>query len=130
MLGQLEEEETIVLCDLEAGVGTLLRLEADQADIVLIVVQPTRKSIEVGIRAAATATDRNARAIIVANQLHDHGDLEMIRQEFDRLEIVSVPYDEVIDRADRLGEAPIDIDESAPGVRAIVELGESLLSGV
>ena len=130
MLGELEEEETIVLCDLEAGVGTLLRLEAGQADIVLIVVQPTRKSIEVGIRAAATATNRDARVIIVANQLHDDGDLETIQQEFGDLEVVAVPYDDVIDRADRLGQAPLDVDESAPGVRAIIELGESLLASV
>jgi hypothetical protein len=37
-----------------------------------------------------------------------------------------VPEDAVIARADAEGLAPIDLDDSSPGVRAIIEISEQL----
>lgn len=125
MLGELEGDGRIVVFDMEAGVGTLLRMEPGQADVVLVVAQPTAKSIEVARRAVEIATDR-AEVVVLANRVRDEVDLETIRAGLPEHELVVVPDDPVIERADREGLAPIDIDPAAPGVRALRELADRL----
>ncbi|MDQ4130207.1 MAG: hypothetical protein M3133_04330 [Actinomycetota bacterium] len=125
MLGELESDGGIVICDLEAGVGTILRMEADQADVVLVVADPSAKSIEVARRAAEIAS-QHARVIVLANRLRDEADLEAVRSVLGGHEIVAVPDDPAIARADQDGTAPIDVDPDSPGVRALVGLAERL----
>ena len=56
MLGELEGNGRIVICDLEAGVGAVVR--AGSADVVLVVSEPSAKSIEVARRAAELAATK------------------------------------------------------------------------
>ena len=55
LLNELDGEDRAVVCDLEAGVGTLTKMNDGAVDVVLVVVNPTAKSIEVGRRAADSA---------------------------------------------------------------------------
>ena len=125
MLGELEANGRIVVFDMEAGLGTLLRMAPGQADVVLVVAEPSAKAVEVARRAAEVASGK-ARVIVVANRLRGAEDLEAIRTELGRHELVEVPDEPAITRADREGVAPIDVDEQAPGVRAVVELAARL----
>ena len=125
MLGELERNERIVICDLEAGLGTVLRMEAQKTDVVLVVSEPTAKSIEVARRATEAAADA-PKVIVVANRVRDEADLEAIRAALAQHELVVVPEEPAIARADREGRAPIDVDADAPGVRAIRRLAEQL----
>lgn len=126
MLGELEGERQIVICDLEAGVGTLARLEPGQVDVVVVVAEPTAKSIEVARRGAAIA-GRHTRVIGVANRVQDEADVERIRSVLDVDELVIVPEEAAIVRADRDGLAPVDVDTDAPGLKALHELAERLV---
>jgi CO dehydrogenase maturation factor len=127
LLRELEEDDGIVICDLEAGLGTLLRLEQGDADFVVIVAQPTAKSIEVARRSVDLATDRAVRVIVVANRVRDDPDLAAIVAGVgEEHELVLVPDDPVIGEADREGCAAIDVDPDAPGVRALVGLADRL----
>ncbi len=110
---------------MEAGLGTLLRMGPGQADVVLVVAEPSAKAIEVARRAADVAS-KKARVIVVANRVRGAEDLEVIRRVLGEHELVEVPEEPAIARADREGVAPIDVDENAPGVRAILEIGERL----
>ena len=125
MLGELERDGRYIVFDMEAGVGTLLRLQPGHADVVLVVVDPSAKSIEVARRAADIAS-RRARVIVVANKLRDETDLDVIREAMEGYELVRVPDDEAIANADRDGTAPIDVAPDAPGVRALVALAGRL----
>ena len=117
----------MVVADFEAGVGTLTRLSEQRVDTVLVVVEPTPKSVEVGMRAVDLARERSVtRVIIVANRLRDDADLEIIRSAFPDCEVVAVPDDPKIVEADRKGVAPIDLAPDAPAVRALAGLAESL----
>ena len=129
MLGELEGKERIVVCDLEAGLGTVLRIEAEKADVFLVVAEPSAKSIEVA-RRAAQAAEARARVVVVANRIRDDEDLEAIRRVLGDHEIVVVPDEPAITRADREGVAPIDVDAEAPGVRALVALADRLADPV
>ena len=127
LLCELDGEDRIVLGDLEAGIGTVLRLPDGEADIVLVVAQPTAKSLEIARRAAAVATERGARTILVANRVRDDDDLALIRSTVgEQLEYAVVPDDPGIAEADRDGLAAIDVDEHGPGVRALIELADRL----
>lgn len=129
LLGELEEGDRIVVGDLEAGLGTLVRLQEGQADVVVVVAQPTAKSIEVARRAVELAADRAPRVVIVANRVRDGADLAAIVAAVgeDR-ELVVVPEEPAIAQADRDGRAAIDVDADAPGVRALIDLADRLAS--
>ncbi|HWE13657.1 MAG TPA: P-loop NTPase [Solirubrobacteraceae bacterium] len=127
LLGELEQDERIVICDLEAGLGTLMRLEHGQADVLVVVAQPTAKSIEVARQVLALAAKLEVRVIVVANRVRDGADLEAITAVLgDEHELVVVPDEPVIGEADRDGRAAMDVDPDAPGVRALVDLADRI----
>ncbi|MBA2461774.1 MAG: hypothetical protein H0V45_08445 [Actinobacteria bacterium] len=125
MLGELAEDDTIILCDMEAGVGTLLRMQPGDVDLVLVIAEATAKSLDVARRAAEIATERSS-VLIVGNRVRDEEDAERIRTVFSGRELVLIPEDPAIHEAEREGRAPIDVDPGAPGVRAIIGIANRL----
>jgi CO dehydrogenase maturation factor len=126
LLGALDAEDRAIVCDLEAGVGTLTKMKEGAADVVLVVANPTAKSIEVARRAADSAAAKKARVVVIANRVESNEDRAAIRSALGEHEIVEVPEDSSVTRADLDGVAPIDVDENGPGVGAIRELSERL----
>ena len=63
---------------------------------------------------------------MVANRVSGDDDVEAIRHALGDVDIVVIPEDPAIARADEEGLAPIDVDSSAPGVRALIGLSERL----
>ncbi len=125
MLRELEDGHRTVICDLEAGIGTITRLAPGNTDVLLVVANPTAKALEVARRALEIAGDL-AEVIILANRVRDDADLDAIKQVLGEREMIVIPEDPVIAAADREGTAPIDLDLTSPGVAAIVKLAERL----
>lgn len=125
LLRELEDGDRTVICDLEAGLGTVLRLAPGNADVVLIVANPTAKALEVARRAVEIAADKT-EVIVLANRVRDEEDLEAIRAVIPDHELIVIPEDATIASADRDGVAPIDLDPDSPGVAAIVALADRL----
>jgi CO dehydrogenase maturation factor len=123
LLAGLEVEDGTVVCDLEAGIGAIV--QRGQADLVLVVTEPSAKSIDVARRAAGIAAE-DAEVMVIANRVRDDDDLEAIRAELGAYEIVVVPEDPAIVQADKDGRAPIDTDPEAPAVKVLVELADRL----
>ena len=123
LVRQLEHGDRTVVCDLEAGLGTIDRIEEGVLDVLLVVTNPTGKSLEVA-RRAIEAADAVADIIVVANRVSDESDLELMREVLGDRELFVIPEDAVIAAADREGIAPIDLDPDAPGVAALVRLAE------
>ena len=128
MLGSADfDEQDVVVADFEAGVGTLTRLGEEHVDTVVIVVEATPKSLEVGARAAALAQEKTVgRIVVVANRIRGDDDLETVKAAFPGMEVIGVPHDPKIVEADRKGIAPIDLDPEAPAVKALVGLASTL----
>ena len=124
LFGDVEDKRRIVICDLEAGVGTIVR--NGKGDVVIVVAEPTVKSIDVASRAAGAAAAQGAEVIVVANRVRDEADREAIGAQLGEYEIAVVPEDPVIARADEEGLAPIDVDPGAPGVKALIALADRL----
>lgn len=125
LVRDLEHGQRTVVCDLEAGLGTLERLEPGHADVILVVVNPTAKSLEVARRAIELTHDR-APIIVVANRVTCPADFELVRAAVGESELIVIPEDPVIVAADRDGHAPIDLDPDSPGVAALVALADRL----
>lgn len=123
MLRELEGDERIVIGDLEAGVGTLLRMGERGADLALVVAQPTAKSMDVAGRALAIAAAREIPAVLVANRVTGPDDEQLIRDTVaPRVPVFVVPDDPAVARADEEGLAPADVAPDGPAVLAIGEL--------
>jgi CO dehydrogenase maturation factor len=126
LLGELEGKRRVVICDLEAGLGTVLRMEAETADVVLVMTEPTAKSIDVAKRAAEAASGRADQVLALANKVRGEADVDAITTALQPYEVIQIPEDPAIARADREGRAPLDVDPGAPGVRAITDLADRL----
>lgn len=128
MLGQFEGADPIVIADFEAGVGTLTRMAEAAVDAILVVVEPTPKSIEVAQRAIALAAERGIGPVIVlANRVCGAEDLERLRSALGARQFAIVPDDPAILDADRDGAAPLDVSPTSPAVSAIASVARSLV---
>lgn len=128
MLSSVPESDTIIVADLEAGIGTLSRLPEASVQSTLVIVEPTPRSIDVGQRAVLVATERSQGHItIVANKVANEDDAARVRDAFAGHDVVTVPEDQVMVAADRQGASPIDVDSDATAVQAIGELAMQIL---
>lgn len=119
-----------MIADLEAGIGTMTRLEEKSVDAVLVVVEATPRALQVGARAAELARDKGlGTVLVVANRVRGDDDLAMIRAAMGDHELLVVPHDEAIERAERAGVAPLDTEPDSPAVRALIEVARRLPAG-
>ncbi len=117
------------MADLEAGIGTLTRLPEQAVEQTLVIVEPTPRSMDVGMRAVRVATEQEQGEItIVANKIANGDDDARVRSTFSEFNVVTIPADPVVTDADRKGMSPIDLDPEAPAIAAIAELGRRLFS--
>lgn len=108
--------------------GTLTRLGDDAVDVVVIVAEPTTKSIEVGSRVAELARERRiGRVLVVANRVRGAEDEARMRATFQGLEIFVVPDDAAIVECDRDGVAPMDAAPRSAAVLALAALAGRLV---
>lgn len=130
LIKEFEDHENVVVADLEAGVGTLSRLPENGVDALLVIVEPTAKSIQVAKVVMELAAERHpeTEVVLVANRVRNADDVTSIIAALSEPGVV-VPDDPVVTLADRDGTAPIDADAGSPAVMAIARLAEMLGSG-
>jgi CO dehydrogenase nickel-insertion accessory protein CooC1 len=116
---------------MEAGLGTLTRMAEGSLDRVLLVANPSVKSIEVARRARQIIVDRNigASIVVVANRLRDEADLVQITGALDGVDHIAIPEDPAIATADRRALSPVDEAPHSPAVEAIAALARSWTHG-
>ncbi len=129
MLGQLDSVDGAVVADFEAGLGTVIRMGDRPVDVVVLVTEPTVKSLEVASRAADLVRNHKlGRLVVTANRVRDEADVARVQAAFPDVDVAMVPDEPAIVAAERRGEAPLDAAPDSPGVRALVTLAEGLLT--
>lgn len=129
LLGQLESEERVIIADMEAGIGTLTRMRENSLDLVLLVVNPSEKSLEVARRGREVIAERKiaSRCIVIANRLQSEDDLKLVRAALDTSELATIPEDAEVGHADICGRSPVDSMSSSPAVEAVMVIARSLI---
>ena len=124
MLGQLEASGSeVVIADMEAGVGILTRMPERSLDLLLLVTEPSAKSMEVSRRAAVIAAERNVGPVlVVANRVRTEQDVELVRSGTSAVTLHVVPEDDEVTRAERDGRSVLDVAPGARAVRSTAEL--------
>jgi CO dehydrogenase maturation factor len=115
----------VVIMDMEAGVEHLTRGTAKAVDLMLIVIEPGQRSLEIAETIRRLSANLGIRKIyFVANKVRSKEEEEFIMRSTKVLNmklIGLVHYDEAAALADREGRAIIDL---CPSSNVIEEIGE------
>lgn len=129
----LERSEVIIL-DTEAGLEPFSRATVKSVDLLLVIVEPTRKSLDTAKRIVSYARELGVKRIWgVLNKVIDCGEVE----EFSRLaaefglEVKAViPFDPQVSTAERTGASVLDYCENSQFMLAMEKLCSEVLRGL
>lgn len=123
----LERDEAIIV-DLEAGLEHLGRRSAQAADALLVVVDPSRGSLETAGRIRRLAAEIGiSRVVAVANRIREASDEAYIALHLDGIPLVgSIPFSTALADAERHGAEAAGHDPVV--ARAVAHITDELES--
>ncbi len=126
----LLRRDEVVILDMEAGIEHLGRATATAVDILIVVVEPGRRSIESARRIAILAQEIGLNNIaIVANKVRSQPEKEFIISSLPEFKFLGfIPYDQALVDAD-LANLPI-LDASPKVAGEVRNIYKALLSAV
>jgi CO dehydrogenase maturation factor len=112
----LLRQDDVLLLDMYAGVEHLGRATVDFVDAMLIVVEPTRRSLGTAVQIQKLAADIGlTRLWLVGNKVRDEPDADFLRAEAAGLPLLGLlPADPAVAEADRLG---LSVYDHVPALR-------------
>ncbi|MBI5301737.1 MAG: AAA family ATPase [Chloroflexi bacterium] len=124
----------VTVTDMEAGLEHLSRGTTEHADVMLVVVEPYFRSLDLGGHAAELARDLGIPNIFfVANKVRNETDRQAVSELAERKKvelIATIPYDERVPESDRVGMSPLDYAADSGVVAAIHRLAQELQTRV
>lgn len=118
----------ILLMDMEAGVEHLGRGTTRKVEIILIVVEPSLRSVETARQIKKLANDLGIRKVLaVVNKLRGEEEEKVISsklQEIGLPVIYSIPHDEAMAKADLEGVSIFDLEEGSKMFERMEELSK------
>ncbi len=114
--------------DLPAGPRQAAYDYAPYAHTYVVVVQPTAQSALTGRRVARIVRmhRRDAEVVFIANRVRETGDEHHVEKLIGEPVLASLPADDGVAAAERLGIAPIDYAPDSPAISAIERLVSTL----
>ena len=106
----LFRDEDVLIMDMYAGVEHLGRATVDFVDAMIVVVEPTRRSLGTAVQIKKLATDIGLERIwLVGNKVRNEDESEVLRDQTPGLPVLGMlPADLAVQEADRLGTAVYD----------------------
>ena len=128
IIRDLPDDRWNVIGDLPGGTRQAFSGWGDYARTVLIVVEPTAKSLLTARRLARLALDEAhpRRLVAVANKVREAGDADTIADRTGLEVVVSIPWDEALAEAEQKMAAPIDMAPDSPAVQAVESLVDQM----
>ena len=123
MGGLLVSDEEVLIMDMEAGIEHLGRGTAKDVDRFIVVIEPSRHSIETAKRIKDLASDIGVEEIlVVANKVRGEKDKEFLRKALSGFKLLGfISYNEALIEADLQGRPALDDDKSKEEVEKIKE---------
>jgi len=126
----VEHDEAVVM-DMEAGIEHMGRGTAKYVGTMLIVTDPSLRSMETAKKIYGLAMDAGIKkAAIVGNKIAGASQGKLISQfaSSNNIPLLGlIPYDEKILEADIKGGTPLKLAKHSKGVATIQKIGENLL---
>lgn len=124
----LVSRNEVVILDMEAGIEHLGRATAKAVDKLIVVIEPSRRSIETAYRINKLAQDINLQNIaVVANKVRTQAEREFLVSSLPDFEFIGfIPYDQAIVEAD-LANLPL-LDSSPQITNEVRNIYQVLLS--
>ena len=122
----MELDEAVII-DLEAGLEHLGRRSAHEVDAMLVVVDPSRASIETARRIRRLAGEIGVeRVLAVGNRVRGPADVEHLAAQLDGLALVgTIPYSDDVIEAERAGRPVANLVGAVPA--AVARLTDTLV---
>jgi CO dehydrogenase maturation factor len=113
-------KDDILILDMYAGVEHLGRATVDFVDAMIIVVEPTRRSLGTAAQIKKLANDIGlTKLFLVGNKVRDPEEETFLRQETPGIPVLGfLPADLAVQEADRLG---IPVYQHVPSLRSAAE---------
>ncbi len=130
LVHRLEEARSLeswtFIGDTPAGPRQIAADFSPYADTYLLVVEPTWPSVLTARRAAKLARMREARVLPVANKVRQAGDRKVLEDRLGEPVVATIPFDEEIKQAERLGVPLIDHAPASRGAKVIEQIVERI----
>lgn len=116
----LFRQEEVLILDMYAGVEHLGRATVDFVDALIIVCEPTRRSLETAAQIQKLARDIGlTRLWLVGNKVQDENESAFLKAESSSLPVLGLlPADPAVQEADRLG---LTVYDHVPPLRLAAE---------
>jgi len=128
----LVKRDEAVVMDMEAGLEHMGRGTAEHVETMLVVTDPSLKSMETAKKLWKLAVEAGINGVcLIANKVSNPSEGALIEKFASDNSIILlglIPYDERVFRADVRGETPLKHAKTSEGVVAIQKIGEKLLS--
>ena len=120
----------VIIVDFEAGIEHLGRGTAKGIDVMLVITEPSQKSLDLCKKIIELSKKLGVINIyLIANKITNEEQKEIINTRIQNWGVPlyhSIPFDPDIGKADLEGKSPIDFNSNAKGVLAIKSLYEKL----
>ncbi|MFP5375838.1 MAG: ArsA-related P-loop ATPase [Acidimicrobiia bacterium] len=128
ILRELPEDRWKVVGDLPGGTRQAFSGWGDYARTVLVVVEPSAKSLLTARRLSRLALDRDhpRRIVAVANKVREDGDVDLIARRTGLDVVGAIPWDEALAEAEQKMAAPIDMAPGSAAVQAVESLVDQM----
>ncbi len=120
----------VVIVDFEAGLEHLGRGTAKGIDVMLVITEPSQKSLDLSLKITELSRKLGITNIfLIANKIVDDAQLKVINQKAQEWKIPlyhTIPYDPEIGKADLSGASPLDYNPNSRAIDSIKKLYSKL----
>jgi CO dehydrogenase maturation factor len=126
----LVKRDEVVIVDFEAGIEHLGRGTAKGIDIMLVITEPSQKSLDLCKKIIELSKKLGVINIyLIANKITDDSQEEIINKRIKEWEVPlfhTIPFDLEIGKADLEGQSPIDYNSNSKAIQSIKNLYNKL----
>lgn len=125
---ELPDQGRIVVADLEAGMNDFVWTRPGPGDVVLIVSDGSAKAVEIARRANEMAEELGVEQVLgIANRASSGAEGNTLG-ELLGVDVVTVPEDPAVEKADNDGRAPMDVDAGSPAMVAVGYVADRVMA--